>query len=66
MKFKLEIQCDNAVFEDQCGDEVARILKRAADQIEGGKRIVLGGFTMPLRDVYGNTVGKFTYTKRGK
>jgi hypothetical protein len=62
-KFTLTISTDNAAFEaDDLGIEIARILRGVADSTERGidpKRF----FTLPLRDVNGNTVGKYTYTK---
>lgn len=61
MRFMLEIDCDNAAFgsTDLTADgisernaEVARILREAADRIEGG------ALAVKLRDVNGNTVGQ--------
>lgn len=52
------IDTDNAVFEDQgIHHELARILRVAADKVEGGtRRDLKDGIT--LRDVNGNTVGR--------
>lgn len=60
MRLSLYIDCDNAAFEGSgCGEEVARILRRLADEQEGHARSVL---TLcdgdKLRDVNGNTVGR--------
>jgi hypothetical protein len=52
MVFLLKIECDNSAFEPEPGDEVARILREAADKIERGSTGVR------LRDVNGNKVGK--------
>jgi hypothetical protein len=51
MKFTLEIDCDNAAFEDEMASEIARILRTTA------KRVADGEDDMRLRDVNGNTVG---------
>lgn len=45
----------NAAFEDNHGGEVARILRRLADQAEQGDL----GDTCRLLDINGNTVGTF-------
>lgn len=55
-KLVLEIRCDNATFgdspeSDQFGDEVARILRHAADMFEHGYAAVY------LNDSNGNKVG---------
>jgi len=53
--FKLEIETGNAAFQDGLGDlEIARILKEVTNR-------VLQGFTEgTVRDMNGNTVGKFS------
>jgi hypothetical protein len=56
MKFKLEIECDNAAFEDDPSYEVARILKEAATE-----KVEQGTLTGKLYDINGNLVGSFTY-----
>ena len=53
MKFKLEIDCDNAAFEDDAAGEVMRILNDLAERIP----IVIGR-TLNLYDVNGNSVGR--------
>lgn len=55
MKFTVEIECDNAAFEDDSGAEVARILRNLAAELENNPG-VLGRF--PLRDTNGNRVGE--------
>lgn len=55
MKVKIEIKCDNAAFEDAPEHEVARILREAAQRIEGG-----GLSCFPLFDYNGNKVGSVT------
>ena len=56
MKFTLEINCDNAAFEDFPEQEISRILTEAAMIVEVGGSIVPGSI---LRDINGNTVGSF-------
>ena len=60
-KFKVEIDIDNAAFEDS--SEVSRILRDLADRVE--VQVVEGEVTVNrtadhvvLRDVNGNTVGQ--------
>jgi len=59
-KFELNIATDNAAFDNASGgaDEVARLLREAADKVESGG---LSGQERPLRDINGNTVGAFFY-----
>lgn len=59
MKFQLTINCDNAAFfvdDDLQGEEIARILREAADKLEHGHA------AGPLYDVNGNRVGSFNYS----
>ena len=58
MKFRLEITCDNAAFDDPesddaTGEELARLLREAAERVE------LGYAMGPLMDKNGNHVGHF-------
>ena len=53
MKLELEINMDNAAFEDNEGAEAARIMRDAADSVE------MGCIRASLFDLNGNTVGKF-------
>jgi hypothetical protein len=59
MKLKIEIKMDNAAFEPDNGTEAARILRKLADEMDGGNypacSIVkpLTGFPSPLRDNHG-------------
>jgi orotate phosphoribosyltransferase-like protein len=60
MKIQIAIECDNAAFEgNECGSEVARILHRIANRIDGLERacmvLVDGSGVM---DVNGNPVAK--------
>lgn len=55
MKFKLEIDCDNAAFEDP-GTEVARILHDLADRV--GQHMPVRGDSFVLYDINGNKVGE--------
>lgn len=58
MKFKLEIDCDNAAFEDEPPSchEIARILREAAWRIS---EYGLNTKSTSLSDVNGNKVGKW-------
>ena len=51
MDITIDIQCDNAAFEDNPEQEVARILKELAE------RIAYGLSDRNLKDINGNTVG---------
>lgn len=54
-KFELWIDCDNAAFDPTVNEEVARLLRVAADNVEAGE------LTRKLRDVNGNSVGGFRF-----
>ena len=55
--FKLDIKTENAAFEDdQCGVEIARILREIADKFDRGEPSA-----GTVRDVNGNRVGKYRY-----
>lgn len=54
MNFNVKITTDNAAFEYR-GEELARILRHAADMLESGHE------TGSLRDYNGNTVGAFWF-----
>jgi hypothetical protein len=52
--FRIKIETGNAAFEDDNKEyEIARILREAADKIEGGQT------TGNLYDINGNRVGEF-------
>ncbi len=53
--FRLLISTDNAAFEDAKGEEVARILRTVADQVESGQG------SGKVYDVNGNAVGEFRF-----
>jgi hypothetical protein len=57
MKLKIEINMDNAAFEPDNGTEAARILRKLADEIDGG-HYPASSIVKPLRDYNGNEVGK--------
>lgn len=61
MKLEIEIQMDNAAFEDNSGSEAARILRKLADRIDGES--CTHGDVTPLIDLNGNRVGKATVTE---
>lgn len=56
-KFKLEITCENDAFVEDRGEEVARILKKVLEGLEWGSG------SGRLRDINGNTVGKFHFVE---
>lgn len=57
MTLRITIKMDNAAFEGQAGEECARILREAAEQLEGRDSISRGTI-MSLRDYNGNNVGE--------
>lgn len=56
MKVTIEINCDNAAFEDDPSLEVARILKDVCKKIDGHPNFS-DGFSTALFDINGNEVG---------
>ncbi len=63
MKFHLEIDCNNAAFQNDDPEiEVARILRQHADQLDNGGWTI----TAALRDINGNTVGRAWITEDGE
>lgn len=64
MKFFLSITCENAAFGDEditthsAAPEIARILRKAAEQIEGG---IPYDYFQTIRDVNGNDVGAYAF-----
>lgn len=60
MTAKIEIQMDSAAFTHEPGEELARILRKLADNLDGAD--ITPADSNKLRDVNGNTVGTFTVT----
>jgi len=58
MNIKVEINTDNAAFEDNESQETARILRSLAERIDGHPHFS-PGHCQPLRDYNGNEVGHF-------
>ena len=61
MKLKIEITMDNAAFEQDAGEEAARILNRLSEQLQewpGGNTFEIG-----LLDIFGNKVGEAKVTR---
>ena len=56
--FALTIKTTNAAFKDNGDFEVARLLRYAADQIEGHGAGSFGDSELVLRDINGNSVGE--------
>jgi len=59
MKLTIEINMDNAAFEESWTWEAARILRSASQEIEEAFEYAPDAeWRFPLRDINGNTVGK--------
>ena len=59
-RFRLEMECENAAFEDR-GAEIARILRRLAKRIED---VGDAAAESAILDINGNTVGRWFVTAR--
>lgn len=59
--FKLEFECDNDAFQDNCGIEIGCILQGLAKKATARGADITHNFEGVLRDTSGNTVGKFSY-----
>jgi len=59
MNFTLELNCNNAAFDEDLNAEVARILREVADRIEADETL----YKFPLRDINGNRVGEAAFQK---
>jgi hypothetical protein len=58
MKFRIEIDCDNAAFDDDRNGELATILTRVAERLSDGLRLSSRPErATALQDSNGNTVG---------
>ena len=55
----VEIETNNAAFEDNCPQETARILRDLADRIENG--LGSGQDSGALLDINGNRVGNWSW-----
>lgn len=56
MQFQMTVEMDNAAFEDGGHEELARILRKVADQVE------YGNDSRACMDSNGNKVGSFEIT----
>lgn len=64
MKFTLTINMDNAAFGDWPAPELRRILRNAADQVHVDPHDTrVGANEGSLRDINGNTVGRWEITE---
>lgn len=64
MKVKIEIDCNNAAFEERNnGFEVARILRYVVDHVEHEQLEAGGDYDLYLRDENGNRVGRMRVSK---
>lgn len=59
MEVRITIKLDNAAFEDNCEEEVVRILRSLIANLP----LCVAGEKKGIRDVNGNTVGEFRVTK---
>jgi hypothetical protein len=60
MKFNMEVQMDNAAFDENWGDdELIRIFRDMADRMEEG-----GGIREIIKDSNGKSVGSVRFTSR--
>jgi hypothetical protein len=57
MKFKLEMQCDNAAFTDYAPGEIKWILLQLAETVGNG---IERGDSGPIRDTNGNRIGAWS------
>jgi hypothetical protein len=53
----IRLELDNAAFDDTCGREIARILRKLACRVEDLDREELDGFDFTPIDINGNCVG---------
>lgn len=58
--FTLTIETKNAAFEENAGEEIARILHSAARTVDG---LELSGSSFPVMDYNGNTVGRWEWSE---
>ena len=66
MKFKIAFDTDNAAFEDDNGPhEIARVLRRIADDFEAGRNGKLpDGIPASIRDINGNCIGEWKWGRK--
>ena len=62
MRATITVDLENAAFEPRVGEELARILAPLCDLLPSYS-VLKPGFTWPLHDANGNTVGRFKVTK---
>lgn len=60
MKITIEINCDNAAFEDDAGGEIARILNSIASEAQEFYHPTNNRMCPVVRDINGNKVGTVT------
>lgn len=57
MTAKIEIRMDNAAFDGNATQELARILREEANRVERKHHSDLTSTSYPIRDINGNRVG---------
>ena len=60
MKYVIEIDCENAAFEEEPAREIVRILRHVADQLAWE---YVPHDVIQLRDLNGNRVGRAVYSE---
>lgn len=60
MIFRVEMNCDNAAFDDYGHDEIARILTGLAGKIAGAEELPV---YIKIMDINGNNVGQATFSE---
>ena len=63
MNIKIEINTDNAAFQEDMTAEVLEIIRRLTLKIGRDEVTITTGEYANLKDTNGNTVGSFTVTK---
>ena len=66
MEVTIRIDCDNAAFDDYPGEELARILRKLADEIKDDGPHGCYTPSVALRDANGNTVGEYVVFHDGR
>lgn len=63
MDFTLNINMDNSAFTESPGQELARILRAIADNVEGYSfSLQCSRVQYPVRDINGNKCGAYSYS----
>lgn len=63
MKFRIEIDCENAAFTHNLSLEITRILSLLARTLSTSGPIEAGNWSRQLRDINGNRVGRAEFVE---